>query len=81
MLRRHVALPADHGSWTFFLGPLIVGLFAGGHWHTPVIYLTVAAACGFLVRQPIGLMVKVAAGRRGRDVLPAARFWVALKST
>ena len=30
------------------------------------------------MRQPIGLMVKVAAGRRGRDVLPAATFWVAV---
>jgi len=78
LFRRHVALPADHGSWAFFLGPLIVGLFAGGRWHTTVIYLSVAAVCGFLVRQPIGLLVKVAAGRRGRDVLPAAAFWVAL---
>ncbi|MCP3980678.1 MAG: YwiC-like family protein [bacterium] len=78
LFRRHVALPQDHGSWAFFLGPLIVGLFTGGRWHTSAIYLTVAAGCGFLVRQPIGLMVKVAAGRRGRDVLPAAIFWTAL---
>lgn len=78
LFRRHVALPPDHGSWALFLGPLAVGLFVGGRWHTTAIYLTVAAACGFLVRQPIGLMVKVAAGRRGRDVLPAAAFWTAL---
>jgi hypothetical protein len=78
LFRRHVALPQDHGSWAFFLGPLIVGLFVGGRWHTTVIYLTIAAGCGFLARQPIGLLVKVAAGRRGRDVLPAATFWVAL---
>lgn len=76
VFRRHVALPQDHGSWAFFLGPLIVGLFAGGRWHTTVIYLTIAAACGFLVRQPISLVVKVAAGRRGREVLPAATFWI-----
>ena len=76
--RRHIALPRDHGSWAFFLGPLVVGVFVGGRWHTTVIYLTVAAACGFLMRQPIGLLVKVAAGRRGRDVVPAAAFWVAL---
>jgi len=78
LFRRHVALPQDHGSWAFFLGPLIVGLFAGGRWHTTVIYLTAAAACGFLIRQPVGLVVKVAAGRRGRDVLPAAWFWIAI---
>ena len=78
LFRRHVALPQDHGSWTFFLVPLIVGVFVGGRWHTTVIYLTVAAACGFLIRQPIGLLVKVAAGRRGRDVLPAATFWATI---
>jgi len=37
LFRRHVALPQDHGSWAFFLGPLIVGLFVGGRWHTTVI--------------------------------------------
>lgn len=78
LLRRHVALPTDHGSWSLFLGPLIVGVFVGGRWHTTVIYLTVAAACAFLARQPMGLLVKIAAGRRGRDLLPAAMFWVAL---
>jgi hypothetical protein len=80
LFRRQVALPQDHGSWAFFLGPLIVGLFAGGRWHTAVLYLIVAAACGFLVRQPVSLIVRVAAGRRGREVLPAAIFWVAVYS-
>jgi hypothetical protein len=78
VFRRHVALPADHGSWAFFLKPLLIGLFAGGHWHTTAIYLTIAALCAFLVRQPIALVVKAHAGRRPRDVLPAAWFWIAI---
>lgn len=78
VLRRHVALPADHGSWAFFLKPLLIGLFAGGRWHTPVIYLTIAAMCAFLIRQPISLVVKVHAGRRSRDTLGAAWFWIAV---
>lgn len=76
VFRRHVALPSDHGSWAFFLAPLAIGLFAGGRWHTTALYLTVAAACGFLVRQPVGLLVKIHAGRRPKDALPAAWFWV-----
>lgn len=75
IFRRHVALPSDHGSWAFFLGPLAIGLFAGGRWHTTAIYLTVAATCGFLIRQPITLIVKVLAGRRPKDTLRAAWFW------
>lgn len=74
-LRRHVALPADHGSWVFLLSPLIIGLFAGGHWTLPCLYLIVAALAGFLVRQPVTLVVKTLAGRRSRDDLPAALFW------
>ena len=76
--RRHVALPADHGSWAFFLKPLLIGLFAGGRWHTTAIYLTIASLCAFLIRQPISIVVKIHAGRRSRDTLGAAWFWIAL---
>lgn len=34
LLRRHVALPPDHGSWGFLATPLLIGLFAGGRWTT-----------------------------------------------
>ena len=61
-----------------FLGPLAIGIFAGGRWHTTVLYLAVAATCAFLVRQPITLVVKVHSGRRSRETLATAWFWVAL---
>jgi len=73
--RRHVALPGDHGSWVFLLSPLIIGLFAGGRWKVPCLYLVVAALSGFLLRQPVTIAVKTLAGRRSRDDLPAALFW------
>jgi hypothetical protein len=73
--RRHVALPSDHGSWVFLLSPLTIGLFVGGRWTTPCLYLVIAALSGFLVRQPVTIAVKVLAGRRSRDDLPAALFW------
>lgn len=75
-LHRHVALPAEHGAWAFLLLPLVVGLAAGGRWSVVSVYLIVAAVSAFLIRQPITLAIKASSGRRGRDVLPAARFWI-----
>jgi hypothetical protein len=75
LAKKHVAWPADHGSWVFLLSPLIIGLCAGRHWSTPCLYLIVAALGGFLLRQPLTIAVKVQAGRRSREDLPAALFW------
>lgn len=57
-----IVLPAEHGSWAFLGEPLLLGLLVapspGGAW------LALAAAAGFLARQPLKLL----AGdrRRGR---------------
>ena len=75
MKTRHIALPAEHGAWVFLLSPLLIGLFAGGSWTTPSLYLVIAALAAFLARQPVTLAVKVWSGRRSRDVLPAALRW------
>ncbi|MBI4316698.1 MAG: YwiC-like family protein [Chloroflexi bacterium] len=78
--RRHIALPADHGSWVFLFSPLLIGLFAGGRWTgaSASALLVVAALAAFLARQPATILVKAYSGRRSRDELPAARFWLAL---
>lgn len=76
--RRYVALPQDHGSWVLMLGPLFIGLFAGGRFTFPAIYLVIATTAAFLLRQPVTLTVKAYAGRRSRDDLPAARFWIVI---
>ena len=78
--RRNIAITNEHGSWVFLLSPLLIGLFAGGSWSTPLIYLIVALLAGFLIRQPIAIIVKVYAGRRPRRDLPAARFWTLVYS-
>ena len=76
LFRRQIALPAEHGSWGFFLSPLLIGLFAGGRWSTVSFYLVIAALCAFLIRHPLTLIIKGYSGRRSRDILPAAWFWV-----
>jgi hypothetical protein len=75
LLRKHVAIPQDHGSWVFILNPLLVGIFAGGAFTPASFSLVIAALAAFMLRQPATTLIKVYAGRRSRDELPAARFW------
>ena len=76
LFKRHIALPQDHGSWVFILSPLLIGLFAGGHFSPASINLIIAAMGAFLLRQPLSITVRAYAGRRSRADLPAARFWM-----
>lgn len=78
LIRKHIALPSDHGSWVFLLSPLLIGLFAGGQWSAASAYLIVAAMAAFLIRQPVTIAVKVYSRRRSRRDLPAAWFWIAV---
>jgi len=74
--RRHIAITNEHGSWVFLLSPLLIGLFAGRNWSMPHLYLVVAALAGFLIRHPIVIAVKAYSGRRSKQDLPVARFWI-----
>jgi len=76
IFRTYIALPQDHGSWVFILSPLLIGLFAGGHFTPASFNLVIAALGAFLIRQPVSIAVKAYAGRRPRTDLPAARFWM-----
>ncbi len=78
IIRRHIALPTDHGSWVFILSPLLIGLLAAGVWSMASVYLVLAAMTAFLIRQPITIAVKVYSGRRSKRDLPAAWFWMAV---
>ena len=78
LLRRHIALPQDHGSWVFLISPLLVGLFAGGGLTSASIFLVSAAFCAFLIRQPTTILVKIYSNRRPQRELKAATIWTAL---
>ena len=77
-IRKHVALPTDHGSWVFILSPLLIGLFAGRQWTAGSLSLIVAAMAAFLLRQPVTIAVKAYSGRRSKRELPSAWFWIIL---
>ncbi|TAK13327.1 MAG: hypothetical protein EPO32_05705 [Anaerolineae bacterium] len=77
-LRKHVALPSDHGAWVFLLSPLLIGIFVVGTVHRATLVLCVAALGAFLLRQPVSTLVKVFAQRRGRADLPATWLWASV---
>ncbi len=75
-LRRHIALPQDHGAWVFLISPLLIGLFAGSSFTSASVYLIVAAFSAFLIRQPTTIAIKVYSGRRPKRELQPALFWM-----
>jgi hypothetical protein len=74
-MRRSIAITNEHGSWVFLFSPLLIGIFAGGQWSTPLLYLSIGVLAGFLMRHPIVILVKIHAGRRPRRDLKEAWFW------
>src|SRR5512134_2222532 len=77
LLKKHIAIPQDHGSWVFLFSPLLIGLFAGGQWSFASLVLLLGALAAFLLRQPVTIAVKIFSGRRPRRELQAAIFWSA----
>lgn len=80
VFRKYIALPQDHGSWVFLLSPLLIGLFAGGSWNSATPFLVLAAMAAFLIRQPVTMATKAYSGRRSRQELPSAWFWIGVYS-
>jgi hypothetical protein len=75
LFRKQIAFPQDHGSWVFILSPLIIGLFAGNQISIGSIVLVISVLAGFLIRQPITILIKIYSKRRNPRDLPAAVFW------
>ncbi len=76
IFRKHIAIPQDHGAWVFILSPLLIGAFVGQTFNYATFNLIVAAMSVFMLRQPITVFVKIVSGRRPKDEMPAARFWI-----
>ncbi len=75
-LNRHVAVPLEHGAWIWWIGPLLIGLAAGGRPGPATLWTVLGAAAAFLIRQPITLTVKTWAGRGSKRVLAPALGWI-----
>jgi len=78
--RKHFALPAEHGAWIWWIGPLLIGAAAGGELSPLFVLLGLTAFFAFLLRQPATIVVKALSGRRSRDELRPALIWTAIYS-
>ncbi len=74
--RKHYAIPSEHGIWIWWLGPLIIGTSAAGGPSSAFLTLFLAALFAFLIRQPISIIVKALSGRRNKEDVRPAMFWV-----
>ena len=74
VMLRHVAVPNEHGSWVFLFCPLLIGLFAGGKFHSGSLLLVGASLAAFMLRQPITILVKILSKRRPRTELPRSPY-------
>jgi hypothetical protein len=79
--RRHYAIPPEHGSWIWWIGPFVVGLAAGGRAGSASVILALAVFGAFLLRQPVVILVKIVSGRRARRELTPALFWLGVYGT
>ena len=77
MWRRHYALPPEHGSWIWLLGPLALGIVAARRLAPDLAPLALAVLTAFLLRQPATVAVKALSGRRARADLKPALAWLA----
>ncbi len=75
---RHIAIPTEHGSWVFLFSPLLIGLLLAPKFQLASGVLILAALAGFMIRQPVTVMVKIFSKRRPASELPAAVFWASL---
>jgi hypothetical protein len=74
--KKYYSVPAEHGAWIWWIGPLILGAFAGGIWNPGLIWLTLAALIAFLSRQPASVLVKTFSGRRPARERKPALIWL-----
>ncbi len=78
--KKKYVVPQEHGSWTWWLGPFVIGLSVGGRPGGGVAALFVAALAGFLLHQPAAVAVRAAVGRYPPSDLRPALGWVGLLS-
>jgi hypothetical protein len=72
-LIKSVALPSEHGGWSFLVEPLLLGLLVAFSWAGAL--LSVATVAAFLPHHPLKTAIKHArAGRRAPRTAWARRF-------
>lgn len=80
-LRKHYAIPAEHGAWAMLLGPFAVGLGLAWRLDWMVLWTLLGVLLLFLARQPLLVLVKAQSGRRLREDAVPALIWLLIYGT
>ncbi len=76
-LRKHFAIPAEHGAWAMLLGPFVVGVGVAWRLNLAVVWALLGMLLLFLARQPMIILIKALTGRRSRSDAAPAAGWLA----
>jgi hypothetical protein len=80
LFHRRFILPAEHGSWIWWIGPFIVGVAAAGRLTLDLLVLFLAMMAAFLLRQPLTIWVKTLSNRRAVTDRRPALIWFSFYS-
>lgn len=80
-LRKHYAVPAEHGAWAMLLGPFAVGVGLAWQLNEMVLWTLMGVLLFFLARQPMLILAKALSGRRSREDVVPALIWLLIYVT
>jgi hypothetical protein len=75
IFRKNLLLPAEHGSWSWFLVPFAVGVLVAGVWTVATLLTLIGGLALFLMRQPATRWVRIRAGKGRRADESLAAGW------
>ncbi|MFN2187892.1 MAG: YwiC-like family protein [Candidatus Promineifilaceae bacterium] len=75
IFRKQLVIPAEHGSWPWFLVPYFVGVLVAREWNFAAALVLIGGLAGFLVRQPAISWMRIRAGKGRKADLGLARAW------
>ena len=62
-IRKQHILPAEHGSWSWFLVPYFVGTAVAGAFNLATLIVLIGGMALFLLRQPLTVWLRIRQGR------------------
>ncbi len=71
-LFKQYIMPAEHGGWFLWIGPFLLGALAASEFRLDLLLLLLLIVVGYLLRQPLIILVKALTGRRARADGPVA---------
>lgn len=75
IFRKQLILPAEHGSWAWFIVPLLGGVVVTGQVNFAIVLVFIGGLSAFLMRQPATRWLRIRQGKGRRTDGPLAAGW------